>query len=127
MKWKSLRSLLVWIGVNTFDSLQSKRALYVSAIFVSAAIASMSSVVTKEVYASILSAQAFAVMIDETTDVSIFKQLIIYLRTVTHGRVNTRFAAVLRLGKDGTANSITKTVHDFLVKLKVDMRKVTFL
>jgi hypothetical protein len=85
LKYASLRSLLKWIGVKAFDCFTSERAQYVSPIFVAAALSSIAHILSSSVETSIRHAQAFAVLIDETTDVSVFKQLIVYVRTVTHG------------------------------------------
>lgn len=68
-------------------------------------------------------ADGFGLMIDETTDVAVHKQLIIYLRLVKNGSVTTRFGGVVRL-RDGKAFTVTNALLDWMAAHRLDMNKL---
>ena len=62
--------------------------------------------VTMPILEDLSSSPFFALCIDETTDVSVSKQLIVYVKYLVGGTVHTSFLRVLELS-NGTARSIT--------------------
>ena len=69
----------------------------------------------KPILESICSSPFFALCVDETTDISVTTQLIVYGRYLVEGDVHTSFVSILEL-PDGTARSI-----DALFKLCEDL------
>ena len=63
----------------------------------------------------------FSLCIDETTDVSVTKQLIVYARYIVGGGVHSSFVSMLEL-PDGTAVSIVDAVCKLCQHLNLDMR-----
>ena len=60
-------------------------------------------------------------MVDESTDVTVQKQLVLYGRTVVEGKLSTRFLKVVNL-PDGKACTITQALITYFesVELSID-------
>lgn len=71
------------------------------------------------------SSPVFSLMIDETTDVSILKQMIIYCHYMCKGEVKTCFIGIIELA-DGKAVTITDALLEFCGKMELDVRKQLF-
>ena len=64
----------------------------------------------------------FSLLIDETTDVSILKQMIIYGRYICKGEAKIRFLGVVEL-PDGAAVTITDALLQFCGEMELNIQK----
>ena len=62
-------------------------------------------------------------MVDEATDVSVTKNLILYATFVDGRQVITSYLGVLEV-EDGTTNTITESILALLKKWNLDVRKM---
>ena len=79
--------------------------------------------VSEPIISAIRQSSFFAVCIDETTDVSITKELIVYIRYVHGGEINTAFVRVIEL-PDSAARTITDSVCSLCKDFDFDMQKL---
>ena len=77
--------------------------------------------VAKPMQENVRASPFFSLCIDETTDVSVTKQLIVYSCYLINGDVHSSFISVLELS-DGTAPSIVAAVCKLCDNLDLDMR-----
>ena len=91
------------------DLRQSGNAQYTSERFKQELVHALADTIAKPILDSLKASPFFSLCIDETTDVSIIKQLIVYARYLVGGTVSTSFIRILEL-PDGTAKSITDSV-----------------
>ena len=67
-----------------------------------------------------LSLLFFPLCIDETTDVSVTKELIVYCHYIVDGEVRTSFLKIMEM-RDGTAITIADTITKLCTDLDFDM------
>jgi len=65
----------------------------------------------------------FCLLIDESTDISVHKTLIMYLRYVYHGVATTDFMGNVGVA-DRKAETLTAVIEAELLKLGVDLSKL---
>ena len=68
----------------------------------------------------------FSLCVDESTDVAVTKQLIVYGRYLVGGTVKTSFLGILEL-PNGVATTITDTLCKFCADLNLDLHKLCAL
>ena len=76
--------------------------------------------VAKPIQESLRKSPFFAICMDETTDVSVTKQLVVYCRYLVNAMVHSSFISILEL-PDGTAHTIVEAVCKLCEDLKLDM------
>ena len=86
----------------------------------------ISDLLTKQLVEKVNSSEYYAILIDESTDISVSKRLSICVRYVTDGSAETSFLGNCELVA-GDAHTITKTLHKFLEGCGIDMSKCTSL
>ena len=64
---------------------------------------------------------SFSIMVDESTDVSDLKQLAIYGRAVTAGKLKTRYLKIVDID-DGKAATIVDTITSYLQSSRLDLK-----
>ena len=96
-------------------------AQYTSERFVQEVIQALGETISSPILSSVRQSPFFSVCIDETTDVSIKKELIVYIRYVCKGEVKTSFIRVLEL-PDGTAHTISEAVCGLCRDLALEMQ-----
>ena len=82
---------------------------YTSERFMQEIVLALGEIVQESLKEEIQASPAFALLVDETTDVSILKQLIIYGRYLVEGEVHSRFLGIVEL-PDGKAITITDAI-----------------
>ena len=102
------------------DLRQGGNAQYTSERFKQESVHALADTVAKPIYESLKDSPFFSLCIDETTDVSITKQLIVYARYLVGGSVKTSFVRIVEL-PDGTAKSITESLCVLCSELNLDM------
>lgn len=78
---------------------------YTSECFKQEIVLAMGEAVLEPIKEEIQSSPAFSLLIDETTDVSIIKQMIVYGRYISNGETKTKFLGIVELS-DGRAVTI---------------------
>ena len=77
-----------------------RNAKYTSPQIIADFLEIMDSQVAKSVLKDMKTSGVFSLMIDESTDVSVLKQLVLYGRTVAEGKLKTRFLKIVDI-EDG--------------------------
>lgn len=65
-------------------------------------------------------------MLDETTDISVLKQMSVYCRILVNGELRSNFLTITELF-NGKADTIMKALKEFLSSVNDDMRQFTAL
>lgn len=71
------------------------------------------------VFSGIANSDYYSLLCDETTDISITKELIVYMRYLSGGKSVTRFLEVREL-KDGRADTIFRSLQDMAEKFNLN-------
>jgi hypothetical protein len=121
-KFSSLKALLRRMQVHVDVDTSRADVNYESAAFVLQALLCMSSVIRSQLSSRFRTSQYVSIMCDETTDVSITKQLIVYVRYVVASRVCTSFARVMPLSDD-TAASIETALVQFCQEEQLSIKE----
>ena len=66
----------------------------------------------------------FSIMVDESTNVSVLKQLVIYGRAVTSGKLKTRYLKIVDID-DGKATTIVDAITSYLQSSGLDLNKIS--
>ena len=117
-----LLSLAENLGCDYFKALRvGQNAKYTSPQIVAEFLDVMNCVVEEEVLSDMKGSSSDSVMADESTDVSVLKQLVLYGRAVVKGELKTRFLKIIDLN-DGKAPTIVDAITTFLqsVGLSID-------
>lgn len=107
MKYESLLDLAISLGCNYLNELHvGEDANYRSRQIVGEFLQILSAQIEDNVLQDLASSRYFAIMTDESTDISVLKQLVLVVRYVLpKGDITTSFLAIVDL-QDGTAESI---------------------
>ena len=117
-----LLSLAESLGCRYFEALRvGRNAKYTSPQIVGEFLEIIDAIVNEAVLHDIKKCKFFSIMVDESTDVGVQKQLVLYGRTVVEGRLSTRFLKLIDLA-DGKAFTITQSLVAYLqsVELSID-------
>lgn len=98
-------------------------AKYTSERFMQESIQALAEILSQAIIQSLQASPFFSLCIDETTDVSVTKQLIIYARYIVHGEVKTSFLQICEL-IDGKAETIVSKVCQICDELQLDLHKL---
>ena len=98
---------------------------YTSERFMQEIVLALGETVQESLKEEIQASPAFALLVDETTDVSILKQLIINGRYLVEGEVHSRFLGIVEL-PDGKAVTITDALLHFCGKMDLDIHRRLF-
>ena len=86
----------------------------------------ISSVIEEEIDNKIQNSPFVGLVIDESTDVSVYKKLAVYVRVVSAGRPSMHFVRNMDI-PDGKAATIVNALHDFAKSKGLDFAKVSSL
>ena len=84
---------------------------------------SLACVISDDLLAKLRAADFFSIMLDESTDVSVDKTLIIYIRVLARGQVETHFLEVTHI-EQGTAAVLLEVLMGVLEKNALPLRKM---
>ena len=98
---------------------------YTSERFMQEIVLAMGEAALEPIKEEIQNSPVFALLIDETTDVSIKKQMIVYGSYISNGETKTRFLGIVELS-DGRAVTITGALLQFCGKMEFDIRTKLF-
>ena len=86
-------------------------------------IQALAEIISLDIVKSLQASPFFSLCIDETTDVSISKQLIVYGRYLVQGEVKNSFLQIYEL-IDGNAETIESKVCQVCDELQLDLQKL---
>ena len=111
------------LGVSYLEDMtRGQNAKYASERFMQEGIQALAEVVSRDIVESLQASPFFALCVDETTDVSITKQLIVYCRYVVEREVKTSFLRIAEL-PNGLAVTISEKIIQICSELQLDLNK----
>lgn len=111
------------LGVEYLNDLYvGENAAYRSERFIQEIVSAVGEVLVRKFRAALQNSPFFVLMIDETTDVAVLKQLVIYARYITDSAVQTRFLGMLNI-PDGTALTIVEAGTKFCDDWNLDINQ----
>ena len=123
-KYESLFDLAISLGCNYLKELVADNANYRSRQIVGQFLQTISVQIEDDVLQDLPSSSYCALMTDESTDISVLKQLVLVARYILPtGDVTTSFLAIVDL-PDGTAESIEVAVVDIAEQKSIDVSRL---
>ena len=112
--FESLIELVIDLGCKELQNLKiAKNATHTSEQTLQEFIFCLSQVIEEDILKEMADSPALALMVDESTDISVLNQLVLYGRTLSKGCVRSRFLSIRDLF-DGKAHTIVKAVKEYL-------------
>ena len=98
------------LGCEYFKALNvGRNATYTSPQIVAEFLEVIDGLVSEEVLNDMRRSNLFSIMVDESTDVSVLRQLVLYGRAVTKGKLKTSFLKIVHID-DGKAATIVDAI-----------------
>ncbi|XP_053409202.1 zinc finger protein 862-like [Mercenaria mercenaria] len=91
--------------------------------FIQEAVLTMGNLVQRPLLNDLRASPWYSIMVDETTDVAVVKDLIVYARSLKDGKSCTEFMTVLHLSS-GTADAILESLTNFLREIDLPLEKM---
>ena len=111
------------LGVDYLNDLYiAGNAAYRSERFIQEIVSALGEVIRRKIVTQIQESEFVVLMIDETTDVAVMKQLVLYGRFIHDGAVQTLFLQIVQI-PDGTAVTIVDTVKKFCDEWNLDIKR----
>ena len=112
--YPELLALAQSLGCDYFKALNvGRNATYTSPQIVAEFLEVIDGMVLEDVLHDMQESTAFSIMVDESTDVSILKQLVIYGRAVAGGKLKTRYVKIIDID-NGKAVTIVDALTSYL-------------
>ncbi|CAC5385846.1 unnamed protein product [Mytilus coruscus] len=122
-----LMNLCKDLGVDVMNALMvGKNAKYTSERFTQEALMSFKSIVKTPLICDLKKSPFYTVMFDETTDVSVTNELILYMRFLKNGKSSTHFLQMIE-HFDGNAATIKSAIVQTLEEIDVPLEKMCAL
>ena len=123
--FSGLLDLAIDLGSDYLRSLrQAGNAHYRSEQIMSEFVQCLARCIQEDVIAKMRGSDTVRLMIDESTDVSILKQLVVYGRGIVNGELECHFLGIRDLF-NGTAETIESALCNFLVDVNIDLNSVS--
>ena len=128
IQFPSVLKLAKSLGCEYLDDMKVSRSVhYMSQNSIQDIVGCLGQTVLQPLLQDNHQSELYSILIDETTDVSIKKQLIMYCPLVIHDAApETNFTAMLPMS-DGTAETITNDVFEKTRELGIDPQKIVTL
>ena len=124
-KFDSLKQLYIDLGCTYLKELNlSRNANYSSQRVISEWLDIMSQVLEEAVLKKVWASPAIGLTIDESTDISLTKELIVYARILCSGVVYVCFLKIIQIS-DGTADTIVKAILSYLEQAGITVSRIT--
>ena len=124
-KFDSLRQLCVDLGCDYFRELNvGGNAKYNSHRMIDEWLAILSGTIEEDLLNKIRISPAIGLMCDESTDISVTKELILYARIIACGKVSTHFLKLIHI-PDGKAETIETALISFLDHTNIPISSIT--
>lgn len=112
-----LLTLAESLGCEYFKALNvGRNAKYTSPQIVAEFLDIISGLVEEDVLENVKASSFYSLMVDESTNISILKQLVLYGRCVVNGELKTRFLKIVDLA-DGKAPTIVDAITTYLTSV----------
>ena len=122
-KFESLRKLCLDLGCEYFKELNvGRNAHYSSHRIIEEWLKVLSDIIEEDVLDQVHKSPAIGLMCDESTDISVTKELILYARILSCGEVRAHF---LKLINDGTAETIKNAILSYLEEANIPLFTIT--
>ena len=122
--YASLLELVEDLGCTYFKALKvGRNATYTSPEIVAEFLQIMASTVKKEILQAVNESESYALMCDESTDISVLKKLVTYVRVCHNGECKTHFLSLADL-TDGKAETIMRKLSDVLASCDLSTDKL---
>ena len=123
--YPSLIALVENMGCDYFKALNvGRNAKYTSPQIITEFLEFLDILITKNVLNDMKASGVFSIMIDESTDVSVLKQLVLYCRTVVRGTLKTRYLKIMDI-EDGKAVSIMGAIGKVFELFKLEFSNLS--
>ncbi len=123
--FSSLLDLAISLGCDYMRELrQGSNASYRSEQTIAEFLFSLYDCIKQNVMASMHESSTISIMVDESTDVAVFKQLVVYGRGVMGGKLECHFLGIRDL-PDGRAVTIEKSLSEFLQDINFDVNDIS--
>lgn len=123
--YPNLLELAEQLGCEYFKALKvGRNATYTSPQIVEEFIGVINNIIETNTLNVFKESAYFSLMADETTDVSILKQLVLYGRAVEKGKLKSSFLKMIDL-EDGKANTITNAIVSYLESADLDIKRMS--
>ena len=99
-------------------------ATYTSPQIVAKFLEVINGMVSDEVLCDMQESAYFNIMVDESTDASILKQLVIYGKVVVEGKLKTRYLRIIDI-EDGKATTIVEAITSYLHYSRLDFHHLS--
>ena len=112
--YPQLLALAENLGCTYFKALNvGRNATYTSPQIVNEFLEVIDDLVSEDILSDMKGSGAFSIMVDESTDVSVLKQLVLYGRAVAGGKLKTHFLKIVDI-EDGRATTIVDAITTYL-------------
>ena len=123
-KYSSLVDAVQYMGCDYFKRLHhAENTKYKSQRIISEFLQVMATQVEKKKLEHVLSSEFFSLMIDESTDIAVVNEMVIYARYVQSGKVATTFLNICEL-PNGTADTIETTLLAYMDENNLSVSKM---
>ena len=113
------------LGCEYFKALNvGRNATYTSPQIVAEFLEVIDGLVLEDVLGDMRGSGAFSTMVDESTDVSMLKQLVLYGRAVVGGKLVTRFSKIVDID-DGKATTIVHAFTTYLESAELNISRLS--
>ena len=124
-KFATLLDLAINLGCDYMKELRrGGNASYRSEQTVSEFLFSLSDCIKQDILTKMHKSSTISIMTDESTDIAILKQLVVYGRAVVDGKLECHFLGIRDI-VDGRAATIKKCILDFLHDTRFDINNVS--
>ena len=120
-KYEPVLELAISLGCDYLKELEvGANARYRSHAIIGEFLQVLATVVEEQQFSLLRSSKFFSLLTDESTDISVKKQLVLVARYLSGKQVKTAFVEISDI-PDGTANTITQAIHSFMAKRSLDI------
>ena len=124
-KFESLRELCFDLGCDYFRELNvGGNAHYSSHRIIDEWLEVLSDIIEEDVLATVHKSPAIGLMCDESTDISVTKELILYARILSCGEAQAHFLKLIYI-HDGKAETIENTILAYLEEAGIPLSTIT--
>ena len=124
-KFSSLQDLAISLGATYLKDLDlGRNAHYTSKRFMEEAVSALAETVRNKIFEDLRRSPFFSLMADETTDVAVIKEVIVYARYLNSNReIQTAFIGMVEV-KEGTASAIMAALEKVCNNCGVNLKKL---
>ena len=124
-KFESLKDLCIELGCTYLKELNvGGNAKYTSHRIISEWLGIMSQIIEQNILMTVRASPAIGLMADESTDISVTKDLILYARVLCRGDVRVFFLKIIKIA-DGCAGTIENAILTYLEQADIPISRIS--